>query len=165
MDTRSKIEIFLVLMPILAMASCGGTATLPSPMDVYDESGARVENPPNSAFDEFDRSRTYEFAYEDVFEATKSAFFRRGWEVVKSDESTGLIMAQGRFFPRGHTEETPLTAVASVEILDQEPTTRLNLKVDAFWDIFYGSAKRFGDDAHEFGNALMSDVQAVLASY
>lgn len=159
-------QFFFVLS--LSLFVTTGCSTMPSPPPspdtVYSDSGVRKGNV--SSYDKFTGTRVFEYSYDDVFEATKTALFRKGFDVSRADKKAGLILAHGSVMRREMIGvPIPFTASAKIIVVDRKPRTRLTVNADSYWDIYFGGAVRFESSANHLGNELMADIQKVLTTY
>lgn len=160
---RHRLAVALVFS--MSIGACATTPSpAPHPETVYTQSGARKGNV--ESYDKFNAARVFEYSYDDVFEATKTAFFRKGLQIHKADPREGLILASGSLTRRemiGY--QIPFTASAKVAVIDRKPTTRLTIHADSYWDIFVGGAVRMNPSAQHLGNELFADIQKILTTY
>ena len=103
-------------------------------------------------------NRVLEFTDEEVFEATKSAMLRLGYNTHGNELKKGMISANG-YYECGGSLRPPVTMAVYFKQLNTKPETKLTIILDRHDTQCWGSGES------KAANQLATEIQKVLSTY
>jgi hypothetical protein len=102
--------------------------------------------------------RTVEFTKDEVFDATKSAMLRLGYNVEVSNKKEGMVAASG-FYTNCGGNKPPVTMAVYIKQVSKKPETKLTILLDRHDYQCWGAGETMA------ANQLAGEIQKILSTY
>lgn len=102
--------------------------------------------------------RVVNFTSEEVFEATKTAMLRLGYNTETIDPKLGMVTASG-FYMNCGGNKPPITMAVYVKQMNKKPETKFTIILDRHDFQCWGAGESMA------ANDLASEIQKVLSTY
>lgn len=147
-------NIVIAVVTLLISSACA-TSGPPSAVGLYGPNPVS-QNIGSSA--QASVSRNVEFTHDEVFEATKNALLRLGYNVEVTDKKNGMVAASGIYRCR-ITISLPSTMAVYIQQLNKKPETKFTVLFDRHDWKCYGGGALLG------ANSVATEIQKVLSTY
>ncbi len=153
-----KNLIFIAVASMAFLLSGCGSSVGPSAVGMYGPKP--VKQKISGSNEQAIKSRILEFSSEDMYEATKTAMLRLGYQMDVRDEKNQMIAASGPYNCGAPAGPTYITIAVYIKQQNMKPETKITVIVDRqtwiCWD---------GGSPDRAANALLSEIQKVLSTY
>lgn len=159
-----QIKIILVLWLIIALWGCRlqGAHQFPQTgASLYPEVPGQCSIPGSTG--QAIVSRNMPVTFDELFDVTYKAAFRKGLEVDYKDKKTGRLIGKGiwQYISRQGPAKLTIVFAAYIEEVDQKPTTKLTIVMDC---MNIGTMGQASNMMNQFANDFVIDVQKLLAT-
>lgn len=146
----------LLIIIACSMILAGCASAPPSAANLYGPNPVSQKIPGSNA--QGSAFRGVEFTSEEVYEATKSAMLRLGYNKEYENPEKTMLAASG-YYDCGGSLKPPVTMAVYIEPIDARPTTKVTVIVDRHDYQCWGSGEV------KAANQLVTEIQKVLSTY
>ena len=144
---------------VALIAGCSSmSGAPPNSAGLYGDQPVKQSIPGSNA--EYMGTRTFDYGFADVFEASKTALFRMGYRIDEKDSKKGKITASGMYSPAYCGALVVSSTVALyIKQVSPAPETRLTILSDRHTSQCWASGEMY------VANDVLGQIQKVLSTY